>query len=112
MVGLPVAMDLLTPELKRQTKAWVRDTLAVSLHRLGVTRPDRIAAGKLSIATFHRVLPEELRRQYPFPNLAVTPEELSWFLGYFRRWFRVGSLAESLREFRSGSRSDRMLLAV
>lgn len=105
-------MELTRTALKRHAKALVRDALATSMQRLGVTRPDRIGAGRLTIATFHRVLPEHLRKRYPYPNLAVTPEELDWFVGYFRRWFRVGSMVESLGDFRSGTAGPQPLLAI
>jgi peptidoglycan/xylan/chitin deacetylase (PgdA/CDA1 family) len=87
--------------IKRLMKSLVRDGVASSMQRLGVTRPDRHGRKRLTIVTFHRVLPESLRRRYPFPNLAVTPEELAWFLGYFKRWFNVGSMAEALHDFRA-----------
>lgn len=112
MTRLALPMELSTPALKRRAKAWVRDTLAAATHRLGVTSPERIASQRLTIVTFHRVLPEALRQQYPYPNLAVTPEELDWFLGYFRRWWQVGSMAEALSEFRAGNPSGRLPLAV
>jgi peptidoglycan/xylan/chitin deacetylase (PgdA/CDA1 family) len=111
VVRLVMPMELTRNGLKRQLKSWVRDQLASSMQRLGVTRPDRIAKKRLTIVTFHRVLPESLRRRYPYPNLAVTPEELDWFLGYFKRWFQVGSMAEVLPSFRAGV-AERRPLAV
>jgi peptidoglycan/xylan/chitin deacetylase (PgdA/CDA1 family) len=98
--------------IKRRVKSWVRDGIAGATHRLGVTRPDRVSAGRLTIVTFHRVLPEPLRRRYPYPTLAVTPEELDRFLGYFKRWFRVGSMTEALTEFRAEKPGLQRPLAV
>lgn len=82
------------------------------LNVLGVTRPARRVSDCLTIVTFHRVLPEHLRRKCPLPGLAVTPEELDWHLKYFRRHFRCGSVAQMLPEWQSQSPTERPLLAI
>ena len=74
-------------------KAWLRSGAAAVLFRGGITAPERRARRKLSIATFHRVLPEPECRAYPFPGLAVTPRELDAFLAYFTRRFDCGPLS-------------------
>jgi peptidoglycan/xylan/chitin deacetylase (PgdA/CDA1 family) len=83
----------------RALRPLLRDLAAESLARLQITQPRRRLSGQLTIATFHRVLPEAQRRMYPLPGLVVTPEELDWFLAYFRKHFQCGSLAETLRSW-------------
>lgn len=90
----------------------MRDLAAEVLFAAGITRPSRVASGRLVIATFHRVLPALQRDQYPFPDLVVTPEELDWFLRFFRRHFDCGTLAESLRKWKTGEPFRRPLLAI
>ena len=87
-------------------------SLARALERAGVTRPARRAAGKLSIATFHRVLPERERRAYPLPGLVVTPEELDFFLTYFGEHYTLGSLGALWGRHREGERPEKPLLAI
>ncbi|HKU40671.1 MAG TPA: polysaccharide deacetylase family protein [Polyangiales bacterium] len=90
----------------------VRDLGAELLHRSTLTHPARMADGKLTIVTFHRVLPEELLREYPIPSIAVTPEELDWFLRLFEAHYTVGTLAEVGTRFALGDRPERPLLAI
>jgi peptidoglycan/xylan/chitin deacetylase (PgdA/CDA1 family) len=89
----------------------LRDFAAVTLRRLGLTDPSRRLQGRFTIATFHRVLPEARRRAYPLPGLVVTPEELDWYVAYFRDHFRCGSLRETMEAWRRGDVS-RPLLAI
>lgn len=98
--------------LTRASKAIVRDTLAEVAWRVGVSAPSRTCRGELVIATFHRVLPAELRAQYAFPELVVTPEELAFFLRFFREHFTVTTLGDAHRRMRLGERPARPLLAV
>jgi peptidoglycan/xylan/chitin deacetylase (PgdA/CDA1 family) len=93
-------------------KSVLRNTLARVLSMTGLIAPTRIANGKLTIVTFHRVLPEQLRNEYPFPGLAVTPEELDWFLDYFKQHFDCGTLALQHERFLGGEKSGRPLLAI
>jgi peptidoglycan/xylan/chitin deacetylase (PgdA/CDA1 family) len=88
----------------------VRDAAARVLYASGLTRARRLD-GRLAIVTFHRVLRESQRRAYPLPHLAVTPDELRWFLAYFRRHFACGTLTESLERWER-RREGRPLLAI
>lgn len=92
-------------------KALVRDALASLLHGLGLSRLDKIGRGKLLILTFHRVLPESLRAQYPLPGLVVTPDELRWILASLLPHFELRTVSEAVREF-GPSTSHRSLLAI
>jgi peptidoglycan/xylan/chitin deacetylase (PgdA/CDA1 family) len=93
-------------------KALMRDLLAAGLHRLHITEPSRRHSQHLFIATFHRVLPDDLRRVYPMPGLVVTPEELEWFIHTFRKWFQCQRLDTAWREFSSGNCAERPRLAI
>lgn len=75
-------------------RSLLRDRIGDFLHLTRVTDPGRCHIDKLSIATFHRVLPTQLRFQYPFPGLVVTPEELQWLLRFFKRHFSCGTLRD------------------
>lgn len=98
--------------LSHRARPWLRDHVADLLHRSGVTRADRVAAGRLTIVTFHRVLPAERKQHYPYPGLAVTPDELSWMLTYFAREYQVGSLRESLADWQREPDDTRPRMAL
>src|SRR4051812_44274787 len=74
-------------------KSTLREAAARLLFHSGLTAHGWRARGRLSIATFHRVLPDAQRRVYPFPGLVVTPEELGAILGYLAQHFEIGTLA-------------------
>lgn len=88
-------------------KARIRDLAAAVLERTRLSDP---RPGTLTIATFHRVVPEEQRRDYAIPGMCVTPDELRWFLELFQGAYEVGTLVETWRRFRTGER--RPLLAL
>ncbi|HKP63081.1 MAG TPA: polysaccharide deacetylase family protein [Polyangiales bacterium] len=90
----------------------VRDLGAELLHRSTLTHPSRVAHDKLTIVTFHRVLPADLLAEYPIPAIAVTPDELDWFLQLFEQHYTVGTLAEVGTRFALGDRPERPLLAI
>lgn len=93
-------------------KALLRDVTGGVLAAAGLTAPNRFGHGRLHIATFHRVLPGDLRARYPYPMLAVTPEELDWFLSFFSTRFLIGTLASSMRLFTPDVFPERPLLAI
>tara|TARA_B100001750_G_scaffold245400_1_gene264934 strand:+ start:274 stop:1233 length:960 start_codon:yes stop_codon:yes gene_type:complete len=92
-------------------KSVVRDAVAWGLERAGLSDPSR-RRGELTIATFHRVLPAELRDGYPYFGLAVTPEELDFFLTFFRDRYTCGPLAPIWARHAAGERPTRPLLAL
>jgi peptidoglycan/xylan/chitin deacetylase (PgdA/CDA1 family) len=93
-------------------KTILRNSIAHLLYVTGVTLPKRRSKGRLSIVTFHRVLPESDRRVYPYPGLVVTPEELDAFLTYFGEHFDCGALASQHERWSSGEISTRPMLAI
>jgi len=90
----------------------LRSGIARILYRSGLTAPAWRARDRLSIVTFHHVLPEEERRRYPYPNLVVTPEELDEVLRFVRRHFECGPLALQQARHRRGEEPRHPLLAV
>jgi peptidoglycan/xylan/chitin deacetylase (PgdA/CDA1 family) len=93
-------------------KAWVRDRVGEGLFASRMTDPGRQGQGRLVVATFHRVLPEEQRGEYPLPGLVVTPEELECFLGFFARHFEVDTLRHCADAWRREAPSSRPRLAL
>ncbi|MGE0350255.1 polysaccharide deacetylase family protein [Hydrogenophaga sp.] len=96
----------------RKAKHFVRDAAAEVLYASHITRPSLRARNKLTIATFHRVLPASILAQYPLPGIAVTPEELKRFLEVFLEHYSVGTLRDSARLHQSGQRLDKPPLAI
>jgi peptidoglycan/xylan/chitin deacetylase (PgdA/CDA1 family) len=100
------------PLLRRAVGPLVRDLAGALLYRSGITRPARQGAGRLSVVTFHRVLPEAALRDYPLPQIAVTPPELAWFLAHFQAHYTCGALAAVHRRWLDGERPPRPFLAI
>jgi peptidoglycan/xylan/chitin deacetylase (PgdA/CDA1 family) len=90
----------------------LRDLAGSTLWALGPTRPARAGRDCLTVVTFHRVLPEDLRATYAFPGLVVTPAELDWFVAFFGRHYTVDTLAAALARWRQAEPVDRPLLAI
>lgn len=93
-------------------KTKLRNGAAQFLLLTGLTAPKRRSRGRLSIATFHRVLPAEERNLYPYPGLVVTPQELDALLAYLTEHFDCGALAIQHERYLSGEKSARPLLAI
>src|SRR5262245_24824170 len=70
--------------------------LAAAAYALGVTRPARALAGRLTIVTLHRVLPPERRAQYPLPHLAVEPRFFDELLAALAASFQCLPLCEAV----------------
>ena len=93
------------------SKTKLRDSISQLIYHTGLTSPARRGRGRLSIVTFHRVLPEAERQAYPLPGLVVTPEELDAFLTYFTEHFDCGALAAQHERNLRGEVTARPLLA-
>lgn len=96
----------------RKARPWVRDIAGEVLRATGLTAPARFARDKLTIVTFHRVLPVELLSQYPMPNLAVTPDEFEFLLGTFQDHYTVIPLVEAWTRFEQGERPEKPFLVI
>jgi len=90
----------------------LRDRVGRLLYRLGLTRPARAAAGLLTVATLHRVLPEEALADYPLGQIAVSVPEFAWMLAFLREHFTCETLAVACRRWAVGDRPGRPLLAL
>lgn len=89
-----------------------RDIVSKILYLTKITHPRNRHRDRLLIATFHRVLPEHERKQYPYPALVVTPEELHWLLIYFKKNYTCGHLSEIHSRYSSRERPKKPFLAI
>ena len=95
--------------------AWyplVRDVGAEMLRWSGWSDPRRRLHGKLSIATFHRVLSASETEEYPLAGLAVTPEQLSSILEALARHFSCMPLTEAATRWLANADESPPLLAL
>lgn len=97
-------MDLVRPK--------IRDFAAEVLAQGGMTSPARRHQGRLVVVTFHRVLPEALRRRYHIPGIVVTPEELDWTLSYLRRYYTLDRLDRAHGRHEGGDAPPKPNLAI
>lgn len=91
-------------------KYWARDVGARLLWSTGLSNPARVGRDRLTIVTFHRVLPDPTSS--PLPHLAVTPDFLRSALRFFAEHFTCLPLSEAARRFFDGDQPARPLLAV
>ena len=93
-------------------RPFLRDGAAALLFHAGLTQPKRSADDRLTVATFHRVLPPQLLTHYPPPEIAVTPDELAWFLAFFAEHFECGTLERQHQDFSERRASSKPRLAI
>lgn len=98
--------------IKQRIVKTARDVVGKALQVAKVTDPGKRARGMLTIATFHRVLPASLSKEYPFPILSVTPEHLDFCVRYFQQHYTPGPMSEIFRRFRAGEEPKKPLLAI
>lgn len=96
----------------RKIKSYVRDTAGEGMRVAGLSSPALWSRDRLTIVTFHRVLPASMLASYPLPTIAVTPEELDHFVGVFQKHYRVGSLGEMMQLQAMSSHAGKPLLAI
>ena len=89
-----------------------RDGVGRLLFSLGVTRPSRSARGLLTIATLHRVLPDEARVEYALGQIAVGVGEFAWLVSFLQEHFTCDTLSSAFRRWSDGERPARPLLAI
>jgi peptidoglycan/xylan/chitin deacetylase (PgdA/CDA1 family) len=93
-------------------RALVRDVGAELLRWSGWSAPRRRLRGKLSVATFHRVLDDAERAEYPLAELAVTPEELGVLFESLAESFTCATLADAAERWSAGEDPERPFLAL
>lgn len=101
-----------SPVTRMSLKTALHVTIARLIHALGLTAPRARSEGLFTVVTFHRVLPAADRRRYPYPGLAVTPEELDAILAFLVRHFDCGTLARQADRYGTNERTAKPLLAV
>lgn len=97
---------------KQAGTALVRDAVCALAFRTGLSAPPRQSEGRFTIVTFHRVLPEKERSQYPIPGLVVTPEELDFCVDYLNQHYSCHPLGEAYRRLLSGKTDGKPYLAI
>jgi peptidoglycan/xylan/chitin deacetylase (PgdA/CDA1 family) len=102
----------LIPPILKFVKPLLRDAISESLFLSEISNPSKRSIGKLTLVTFHRVLPENLRKQYPYPGICVTPEELRWFCGFFYKYFLVDTLTNIFQRWQNGEQPNKPFLAI
>ncbi len=108
------------PSLTRALRPWprpsrplryrARDVVAGALWA-GGHKSLQAPAGTLTVVTLHRFLPPALRRRYPYPPLAVTPDGFRRMLSFFGTHFRVLPVSDALDAWDAGER-DKPLLSI
>ncbi len=93
-------------------RSFIRDIVGDLLYASGITNPSYAADGYFSVITFHRVLPEAQLKSYPMAGIAITPDELTWFMNFFLQHFICGPLSESLARWSTGEKTKHPLLAI
>lgn len=95
------------------TRSIIRDLAGDLLYATGITRPSKKSRKHaFHIVTFHRVLPAEQQASYPITEITVTPEELTWFVRFFKQYFQCGTLSENYAVWQSEEYSNRPLLCI
>lgn len=89
-----------------------RDLVFNLLLALRLTSATVSNTGLLTILTFHRVLPSNLRREYPLPVLVTSPEELHWILSTLLQSFEFGTLTGMLLKLKNNEKSEKPLMAI
>jgi peptidoglycan/xylan/chitin deacetylase (PgdA/CDA1 family) len=89
-----------------------RDVLFDLLLALRLTSATVSNTGLLTILTFHRVLPLNLRIEYPLPVLVTSPEELHWILSTLLQFYEIGALTGMLLKLKNNEKSEKPLMAI
>ena len=98
--------------LKKIVKQTIKDIVVNLLWLFKVTHPSRYAKDKLVVLTFHRVLTEEQRNQYPLAHLAVSEEELDWICSEVKKHFHCQTMTETHDDWLQGKSEGKPLIAL
>lgn len=93
-------------------RAWLRDWAGACLYGLGLTQPRNAGGSRLTIVTFHRVLPAEMLSEYPLPELVVSTDEFRWLMAYFLGNYTIGPVSAVRDRWEAGERPSRPFLAI
>ena len=89
-----------------------RDVIINLLLKLGLSSATFSNKNNFTIITFHRILPQKLRNQYPLPILAMTPEELQWTISVLMYSYDCGTVTDMLKKWKNNNKNGRPLLAI
>lgn len=98
--------------MANQIKSTLRDVVCAGAQQMGLLSPGLWARDRLTVVTFHRVLPLEWLKQYPMPGIVVTPQELDYLVGVFQQHYTVGTLHEMRILSQQKVRRAKPLLAI
>ena len=102
----------MAPNAWNSLRGAVRDRVGGLLFGLGLTRPERSSVGLLTIVTFHRVLPDEARAEYPLGQIAVSVAEFEWMVEFLNQHFTCDTLSGVCSRWGAGDRPSKPLLAL
>ena len=83
-------------------RSFARDMVARAFALTGLSSYSRFPSNTLSILTLHRVLPEDLKKEYPLKDLVITPEELHWLLREVQSYFTIDTVTRNVDRLESG----------
>ncbi len=95
-------------DMEASVKSTIRDVITTTLCRVAKPALVTSKASVWVVLTFHRVLPEHRRQDYPYPHLAVTPDELEWILSVLKSHFQLATVSEAAARF-AGDDRQRLL---
>jgi peptidoglycan/xylan/chitin deacetylase (PgdA/CDA1 family) len=89
-----------------------RDSILALLYSLRLTSSTVSNGSLLTIVTFHRVLPQNLRKKYPFPGLVITPEEFRWIMHTLIQLYDCGSVTDMMSKWKKYKKPNKPLMAI
>lgn len=92
-------------------KPLIRDLYCSALNKAGLLEFNAKKRSTLLILTFHRVLPSDLRDQYPIRGLVITPDELHWVISMLRPHFQLTNVSDGVRSLETQS-NTKPLIAI
>jgi len=95
-----------------KTNKVITESLFKLLFLLGITSPANTNAELFTILTFHRILPDKFRKDYPLPWLVTTPRELHLILYHLKKYYELGTVSGILKKWRRNKESNKPLLAI
>jgi peptidoglycan/xylan/chitin deacetylase (PgdA/CDA1 family) len=93
-------------------KNTVLDVAIKLLDAMRLTSADFSNKGLLTILSFHRILPQRMRAEYPLPGLVITPEEFRWIISTLVEFYDCGSVSEVMFRWKNNQKQKKSLLAL
>jgi len=93
-------------------KTFCQDRIIKLLYSLNLISATISNKRFLTILTFHRVLPKQLKENYPLPVLVVTPEELHWIVQSLKKMYHLNTVNEALLKLKTNRYYSKPLMAI